>query len=71
MGVLENHLEGKALEFWQIKRKTWENSTLEEAMNALVMNYRCPLSDRQAMLLFDKSPRIQRTSELPTTGGRS
>jgi hypothetical protein len=23
MDVLENHLEGNALEFWQIKRKTW------------------------------------------------
>jgi hypothetical protein len=35
LDVLEDHLEDRALEFWQIKRKTWENSTLEEAMNAL------------------------------------
>jgi hypothetical protein len=54
MDVLEDHLEGKALELWQIKRKTWENSTLEEAMNALKMNYRCTLPDRQVMTLFDK-----------------
>ena len=25
MDVLDDHLEGKALEFWQIKRKTWYN----------------------------------------------
>jgi hypothetical protein len=54
MDVLEDHLEGKALEFWQIKCKTWVNSTLEQAMNALKMNYICSLSDRQAMALFDK-----------------
>jgi hypothetical protein len=54
MDVLEDHLEGKALEFWQIKRKTWDNSTLEEAMNALKINYNSTLSDRQAMALFDK-----------------
>jgi hypothetical protein len=54
MDVLEDHLEGKALEFWQIKRKTWDNSTLEEAMNALNLNYKRTLSDRQAMTLFDK-----------------
>jgi hypothetical protein len=29
MDVLEGHLEGKALEFWQIKREAWSNSTLE------------------------------------------
>jgi hypothetical protein len=54
MDVLENHHEGKALEFWQIKSKTWTNSNLEEAMNAFKMNYRSTLSDRQAMAIFDK-----------------
>ena len=54
MDVLEDHLEGKALEFWQIKRESWCNSTLENAMKALKKNYRCTLSDRQAVALFDK-----------------
>ncbi len=54
MDVLEDHLEGKALEYWQIKRPTWTYTTLDKAMESLKMNYRCTLSDRQAMTLFDK-----------------
>jgi hypothetical protein len=54
MDVLEDYLEGKALDFWQIKRKEWINGTFEEAMDALKLNYRSTLSDRQAMAIFDK-----------------
>ena len=32
MDCLEDHLEGKALEYWQVKRKAWKHSTLEQAM---------------------------------------
>jgi hypothetical protein len=32
----------------------WTYSTLEKAMESLKMNYRCTLSDRQAMELLDK-----------------
>jgi hypothetical protein len=54
MDVLEDHLEGKALEYWQIKRESWSGSTLEHAMEALKSNYRCMLSERHAMAFFDK-----------------
>ncbi len=32
MDLLENHLEGNALEYWQIKRESWSSSTLMHAM---------------------------------------
>jgi hypothetical protein len=54
MNVPEDHLEGKALEFWQIKRPMWTYSTLEKATEAPKVNDRCTLSNRQAMMLFDK-----------------
>ena len=54
MDVLEGHLEGKALDYWQVKRDSWTGSTLEHAMEALKKNYKFTLSDRQAMVLFDK-----------------
>jgi hypothetical protein len=54
MYVLEAHLEGKALDFWQMKRRAWGNATLEQAMQVLKTSYRCTLSERQAMALFDK-----------------
>jgi hypothetical protein len=54
MDILEDHIEGKALEFRQIKRKAWDNLTLDHAMGALKMNYRCTLSDRQVMALFEE-----------------
>jgi hypothetical protein len=54
MDVLEDYLERKALEFWQIKRPTWTYTTLEKATDALKRNYLCRLSDHQAMMLFDK-----------------
>jgi hypothetical protein len=60
MDILENYLEGKALKFWQIKCKTWANSTLEQAMTVLKMNHRCTLSERQAMTLFDKEKTTHR-----------
>jgi hypothetical protein len=53
MDVLENHLEGKALDYWQIKRDSWSGLKLEHAMEALKRNYKCTLSDRQAMVHFD------------------
>jgi hypothetical protein len=54
MDVLEDHLEGKALGYWQIKRDSWSGLKLEHAMEALKRNYKCTLSDRQAMAHFDK-----------------
>jgi hypothetical protein len=54
MDVLEAHLEGKALDYWQIKCDAWSGSTLEHAMEALKRNYKCTLSDRLAMEYFDK-----------------
>ncbi len=54
MDVLEGHLEGKVLGYWQVKRDSWTGSTLEHAMEALQKNYKCTLSDQQAMVLFDK-----------------
>ncbi len=41
MDVLEGHLEGKALDYWQVKRDSWTGSTLEHTMEALKKNYRC------------------------------
>ncbi len=35
MDVLEGHLEGKALDYWQVKRDSWRGSTLVHAMEAL------------------------------------
>jgi hypothetical protein len=54
MNVLEDHMEGKSLDFWQTKRKAWDNLTIIQAMEALKTNYVCTLSDRQALALFDK-----------------
>jgi hypothetical protein len=54
MDVLENHHEGKALDFWQIKRDSWPGLKLEHAIDALKRNYTCTLSDRQAMSHFVK-----------------
>jgi hypothetical protein len=54
MDVLKGHLEGKALDYWQVNRDSWTGSTLEHVMEALKKNYKCTLSDRQSMVLFDK-----------------
>ncbi len=54
MDVLEDHQEEKALEFRQINRKAWYNLSLVRAMEVLQMNYPCTLSDKQAIILFDK-----------------
>jgi hypothetical protein len=54
MDVLENHLEGKALDYWQIKRDSLSGLKLGHAMEALKRNYKCTLSDRQVMAHFDK-----------------
>lgn len=44
--VLEDHLEGKTLEYWQMKTEILTNHTLEHALEELKGNYRCTLSDR-------------------------
>ncbi len=54
MDVLEMHLEGKALEYWQVKREEWGDTTLAYAMKCMKENYRSTLSDRQAMAIFDR-----------------
>jgi hypothetical protein len=54
MDVLELHLEGRALEYWQIKRKHRRKSALQQDMECLKSNYRCTLWDRQAMAIFHK-----------------
>jgi hypothetical protein len=45
MDVLEMHLEGKPLEYWQIKRKQCEDANLIEALHCLKMNYKCSKSN--------------------------
>ncbi len=54
MDVLQDCLEGEALDYWQIKRDSWSGLKLERAMEVLKINYKCTLSDRQAMAHFDK-----------------
>ena len=54
LDTLEMHLEGKALDYWQIQRREWGNTTLVYAMNCMKANYRSTLSSRQAMAIFDR-----------------